>query len=267
MILYFSGTGNCLSVARRIASETADKAISLYDAANADLSSEKVIGLVYPSYYFNPPRPVPILLDRLTLPTNAYVFIVIVCGAQTGNSIWAVEQLLRRKGVRVAYCHKLRMPDCSAIGFGRNPNDQTWKFERFASRLDRIISDVKARRHAHHFGAWGPAGWLCALPSVEKRTWPLLLPHVNADKCIGCGVCERVCPQGNISLVLLPKNSSSERNSESNGEVAQIGGKCVECLSCVHFCQQQAIEIAGRPTPKLHQYHNPNVKLKDLLRR
>lgn len=32
-------------------------------------------------------------------------------------------------------------------------------------------------------------------------------------------------------------------------------------------CKQQAVEIAGKPTIAERQYHHPNVKLRDLLRR
>ena len=258
MILWFSGTGNSLAIARRLATDTGDTLMSLYDAVRSDLSKESTIGLVYPSYYFNPPQAVTALVERLSLPRNAYVFIVITCGAQTGNSVWAVERILRKKGLKVAYCHKIRVPDCSAIGFGRDPNMQKWKFERYASRLDVISSHIKAKRHSRYYGAPGLAGWICALPCVRRSTLPLLQPAVDKHKCIGCSVCMKVCPQGNIRM---------KEGAKADTGVAYISDRCVQCLSCVHFCPQQAVVIAGKPTPKKHQYHNPQIKIKDLIRR
>ncbi|MBQ9339104.1 MAG: EFR1 family ferrodoxin [Paludibacteraceae bacterium] len=262
MILYFSGTGNCLSVAQQLAEKTNDSIMSLYDAVNADLTKEDVIGMVYPTYYFNPPQAVLTLSQQLVLPTNAYVYIVIPCGAQTGDAVWAVRQILKRKCVKVDYCHKVRVPDCSAIGFGRDPNAQVWKFEKYKNRITTIADDINARRRANHYGNHGIAGWLCALPAIRRKTLPLLQPAVNPDKCIGCGTCLRVCPQANITLIPQTTNSNNRENS-----IALIGDKCVQCLACVHFCPQQAVEIAGKTTLKLHQYHNPNIRLKDMLRR
>ena len=253
MVLYFSGTGNCLAIARKIAEQIGEHIVSLYEGADMDLSQEQVVGLVYPSYYFNAPAPVLNLTAKLNISPEAYVFIVIPCGAQTGNSVWSVEQILKRKGIKVAYCNKIRVPDCSAIGFGRNPNDQRWKFGRYARRLETIVSDIQNHKHAHSYGAWGLAGWLCGLPWMKRKTQPLLQPAVNSRKCTGCNTCVRICPQGNIHL--------------ADNNTAVIGNRCVQCLRCVHFCQQQAIEIAGKPTPQSSQYHHPEIKLKDLLNR
>lgn len=252
MILYFSGTGNSLAIARSIAKAVDDQVLPLTEAVQRDLTSEKRIGLVYPSYDFNMPPAVRNLVSRLKISAEAYVFIVIPCGAQVGNSIWTCRRLLRAKGIEVAYAHKIRVPDNSAIAFGRNPNEQVWKFEHFAVRLEQIIADVKAEKHAFHFSGWSFAGWLMGLPSIERSMIRTFRPKVNEDKCIGCGICAKVCPMENIVVV---------------DEKAHIGDQCTICLGCVHSCPQQAVEVGNRPTQKDYQYHHPQIKLKDLLRR
>ena len=127
MIIYFSGTGNNLAVARSIAHGVGDEVMSLNEAVRTDLTGERRIGIVYPSYDFNAPPAVRTLVPRLKIAADAYVFIIIACGAQTGNAIRTVRQLLHGKGVEVAYAHKIRVPDNSALVFGRDPNDQLWK--------------------------------------------------------------------------------------------------------------------------------------------
>ena len=261
MIIYFSGTGNCLAVARSIAQAVGDQVMPLIDAAQKDLTGEKRIGLVYPSYDFNAPPAVRNLVPRLKISADAYVFIVVPCGAQAGNSIWSVRRLLRERGIEVAYAHKIRVPDNSAISFGRNPNDQVWKFDRFASRLQRIIGDVKAERHAFHYSWWSFIGWIMGLPAVESKLLGAFRPAVNADKCIGCGICAKLCPVANITFV----PDGNKDTSEKSGQVAHIGGQCTMCLGCVHACPQQAIELGGKSTVKAHQYRHPQVKLKDML--
>ena len=251
MIIYFSATGNSLAVARQIAIATNDITIPLTEAVRKDLSTEHRVGLVYPSYDFNAPPAGRTLVERLKLNPQAYVFIIIPCGAQAGNSIWTIRHLLQKKGIEVSYSHKIRVPDNSAIVFGRNPNDQVWKFTRFANRLTTIISDVVAERKALHFAWWSPISWIMGTNRMQQWMLRTFRPAVNEDKCIGCGICERVCPMRNIAV----------------DEKAGIGPHCTACLACLHACPQQAIEVGGKPTIKERQYRNPNIKLKDLLLR
>ena len=128
MILYFSGTGNSLAIARKIAEATNDQVMPLTETVKQDLSGENRIGLVYPSYDFAPPPAVQKLLPMLRVNPQAYIFVVITCGAQVGISSWFARDIFKQKGARVAYCNKIRVPDCAGIAYKRNPNNQTWKF-------------------------------------------------------------------------------------------------------------------------------------------
>ena len=249
MILYFSGTGNSLAISRQIAEKLNERVMPLSQAMNYDLSQERRIGLVYPSYWFNAPHAVTKLIPRLQIPQNAYIFIIIPCGAQAGNSIHTVQKQLADKGLQLAYSQKIRVPDNSAIGFGRDPNRQVWKFERYAKRLERITEEIATGTHSLHYAWWGPIGALCARPAVQRRTLPMLTPAINTDMCVGCSLCANVCPQKNITL------------SDSK---ARCGNNCTQCLACVHFCPYQAVELNHKPSSKAHQYHHPKVTVGDM---
>ncbi len=260
MILYFSGTGNCLAVARQIAKFTNDQVMPLTEAVRQDLTSERRIGLIYPSYDFNMPPAVRNLVPQLKISTNAYIFIIITCGAQAGNSIWTIRRLLREKGIEMAYSHKIRVPDNSAIVFGRNPNDQKWKFERFSKRLDTIIADVQAEHKAHHYAWWSPLAWFMGTKRMEQWMLRTFRPAVNETKCIGCGICSGVCPMRNITI------TDREKPTATNVQLAAVGPHCTVCLACLHACPQQAIEVGAKSSVKAHQYRHPDIKLKDLSR-
>ena len=261
MILYFSGTGNSLAIARKIAEQLNEPLMPLVDAAGVDLTNEKRIGLVFPTYDFNMPPAVRTLVPRLKISKEAYVFAVTTCGAQAGNSLWTLRRLLRQKGIELAYAHKIRVPDNSAIAFGRNPNEQAWKFERFAFRLDRIIADIQAQKHELHFAWWSLAGGIMGWSFLENGMLRTFHPVVNEAKCTGCKTCARVCPMENISI--------QQRSGLTGkaGQVAHIGDLCTICLACVHVCPQQAIRINGREALKERQYRHPDIKLKDLIKR
>lgn len=115
MIIYFSGTGNSLATARKIAEALNDKVITMAEAVRQDLRGEECIGLVYPSYDFAPPPAVQRFLPMLEINPKAYVFVIISCGAQAGISSWYAKHVFKQKGIEVAYTHKIRMPDCAGI--------------------------------------------------------------------------------------------------------------------------------------------------------
>ena len=93
MIIYFSGTGNSLATARKIAKALEEQVMPMTVAVKQDLTSEECIGLVYPSYDFAPPPAVQRMLPMLQISPKAYVFVIIVCGAQAGLSSWYANRI------------------------------------------------------------------------------------------------------------------------------------------------------------------------------
>ena len=262
MILYFSGTGNSLAITRKIAEAIDDQVMPLNDALRVDLTTEKLIGLVFPTYDFNMPPAVRNMVPRLKISPKAYVFAVTTCGAQAGNSLWTLRRLLHDKGIELAYAHKIRVPDNSAIAFGRNPNDQLWKFDKFAHRLDRILADIKAEKHEMHYAWWSLAGGIMGWSFLENGMLRTFHPVVDAAKCTGCKTCARVCPMHNIAI-----NEREEPTANGQELIANVGPHCTICLGCVHVCPRQAISVNGREALKERQYRHPDIKLKDLVKR
>ena len=252
MILYFSATGNSLAVARQLAERLNEQLMPLTQAVQLDLTGEKRIGLVFPTYDFNLPPALPQLLSRLNISPLSYVFAVITCGSMAGNCVWVLRRLLRDKGIRLAYSHKVSMPDNSALAFGRNPNKQLGKYKHVPARMEQIIREIEAQSHTLHYNWFSLLSWLLGRPAVERGMIHYLGPKVNPDKCIGCNACVRVCPMNNIRL--------TDRK-------AIFGDHCTVCLACVHACAEQAVSTNGHETLPDRQYRHPQIKLKDLFLR
>ena len=266
MILYFSATGNSLAIARQLAERLNERLMLLTEAVKQDLTGEKHIGLVFPTYDFNLPPAMPEMVALLKISPQSYVFTVVTCGSMAGNCVWVLRRLLRKKGIELAYSHKVSMPDNSALAFGRNPNKQLGKYERVPARMEQIIRELQNESHTLHYSWFGLLSWLLGRPAMERGMIHYLGPKVNADKCTGCGTCVRVCPMENIQLVESIK--AKDRSSDSkNVQVAVTGDRCTVCLACVHACAQQAISTNGKETLKERQYRHQQIKLKDLLLR
>jgi MinD superfamily P-loop ATPase len=77
---------------------------------------------------------------------------------------------------------------------------------------------------------------------MDKKFWV-------DDKCNRCGICSMVCPVSNIEMI-------DERPSWLH--------RCEQCLACLQWCPQEAIQY-GEKTVKYPRYHHPEVNLKDIL--
>ena len=251
MIIWFSGSGNSFAVARKLAEKTQDTLLHLNDAPAVDLSGEKVIGLVYPTYSYDAPLKVKEMLGSIRFPKDAYLWVVVTCGSTPGNSIFTVRKILQQQDVEIAYSRIISMPDSSAVCFGNDAHGQAAKLDAVPAQLEQIAGEINGRvRRLEHAGRT-----FSGTTVNSKLFFPIataaVKQDVNTDKCIGCGICAKVCPNGNITVV---------------NKKAKVGPHCTQCLSCVHFCPQQAMEIRHRPTKKENQYHHPDVKVKDLMR-
>lgn len=71
------------------------------------------------------------------------------------------------------------------------------------------------------------------------------------DDCIGCGICESVCPNGKYSL--------------SEGKATRKEGPCDYCQACAQNCPQKAI-IPGKTdkNPKA-RFRNPQISLQEIM--
>lgn len=58
---------------------------------------------------------------------------------------------------------------------------------------------------------------------------------INPSKCIGCGLCQKDCPAGNIHL--------------SNKKAVIKNQSCIKCGHCVAICPKAAVTISGYSEP------------------
>ena len=66
------------------------------------------------------------------------------------------------------------------------------------------------------------------------------------DACTGCGLCEKVCPAGNI---------------ETAGGRPVWRHRCENCLACAHWCPERAIRGG---VINEYYYRHPGLTLKDM---
>lgn len=74
---------------------------------------------------------------------------------------------------------------------------------------------------------------------------------INSSACIGCALCTKDCPTGNIAL------------RESKALVT--GERCIACGHCVAICPKAAVSMSGFPEPPIPYAQQPRVNPEQLL--
>lgn len=95
----------------------------------------------------------------------------------------------------------------------------------------------------------------CAMyPAVPSEAAPNYRGRIvyHADRCIGCGMCERVC-SGNAITRTVEKTEEGDKITLTFNL-----GSCTFCATCADFCSRKAIELSG-------DYHMVATKEEDLL--
>jgi len=252
-IYFFSGTGNSLAVARAIAQKLGDtKLVPMAGHEAADPSpGSPCSGLVFPVYIFGAPLIVARFIEKLRLPSGAYVFAVAVNGGMPCATILQTRGLFSKQGMELSAGFTVRMVDnyiplAGAIA----PEKQKIRFEKAAHVIDEICAAIKQRSQSIHRG-WPLVNWLFS--AMYRRAAPKIPfydKNFTADKnCNGCGVCKRVCPVANIAM-------------ESGRPAWQH--RCEQCFACLHWCPEKAIQY-GKKTAGRTRYHHPDVTLKDII--
>lgn len=251
-IYWFSGTGNSLHAAEVIAEALGDcrlEPMARAVRAGRICPGEDRVGLVFPMYFEGLPELVERFCEKLEVSDDCYLFGVITSG---GGPAWAVHSLRNALDGRLDAGFMLPMVG-NYVPMYDVPDDQgvRKKLARTGQRLEEISGEIASRREALR-GDTPLLGWILdkVLHPGWRRNVHLRDRHYRVtDSCTSCGTCQSVCPVDNILLV--------------DGEPVWHH-LCQECMACLHWCPERAIEYGGK-TASRGRYTHPDVDIHDIL--
>lgn len=95
--LFFSGTGNCLYVAKEIGGEVLNISELLW--SDEYEIEDDVVGFVFPSYYYGVPRIVERYMDAMQVKAN-YIFVIVTYGSVDGDTFGDCKRILKKRGLK-----------------------------------------------------------------------------------------------------------------------------------------------------------------------
>ena len=238
--IYFSGTGNSKYAAECFC-RNYDKDSKVFSIEDPDSVSEikhsDLLVFAYPVQYSTVPK---ILRDFITnhseLWMNKKVFIIATMGLFSGDGSGMLGRLLHGFGAEVIGGLHLKMPD--SIGDEKalkRPLETNRELVRSAeSKIKesvRLLKEGKPTREGlgHLYQMAGLFGQRLYFGHKTKEYSSKL--KINSDKCVGCGLCVKLCPMNNITV--------------AQGK-AVSGNQCTMCYRCINKCPKQAITLLGK---------------------
>jgi len=250
MIIYFTGTGNSLSIAKNLAVILDDAYIHINNAKRISDSKQENIGLVYPCYYNDMPNAVKDFVKDFSFKGANYIFGIAVHGGDPGNSLYTFKKMLNEKGLELSYGADFLMPVNSRIMYGRVTTDIDERVKEEKKTIKRIASDIAGRKKDVGKVKKHLVGTIMSNVSNSGLTRRLMTKKVDNEKCIKCGTCAKVCALNNIEVTV-------------DGVI--IGENCTDCLACMHWCPEAAIGFGNRKVKKEQQYHHPEIGLDEII--
>lgn len=162
------------------------------------------------------------------------VFCLVTMGAFSGDGAGCTARLLKKYGAVILGGLHLRMPDsvCDSKLLKR-PLEQNRELVAAADRkIKTSVANIRNGKYpqdglsafAHIAGLLGQRLWF------YKKTQGYSDQLKISSKCIGCGLCSKICPMGNIHM-------------EQGRPIPDK--KCTMCYRCISSCPQQAITLNG----------------------
>lgn len=249
-IFYFTGTGNSLFVAEELQKRCKDVSLVPVASLLGDKSVKpeaETVGFVFPIHQTMLPIPVRQLLEGMRFENTSYIFAIATRIGTTHSAFREMDRILKKQGKRLDLYYSLNMPSNDPKFNYVVPSEDKIKYLEGAalSNLERIAGKINQKEVDRH------ADDTCTLriPFVS-----LLAPLVKMmegrpvnlysdGKCTGCGICEKICPSGKITMV-------------HNKPVWQTSVKCYKCSACLNYCPVQSVQMKSF-TEKNGRYSHP----------
>jgi ferredoxin len=251
-IYYFSSTGNSLWSAKKIA-QSVGEPCELY-SIGTEAQKEKIIieaqavVLVFPSYAYG----LPVIVRRFAKSAcfnTSYVASFVTYGSSPGGTLGEMRRILKKKKIKNLFFGRIPAIENYLALFGP-PKPKTME-ERLdmQEKMSEEAARSVARRGTNRVNTFRPiSSFIAWLFSIGVKIF--YKQYRVSENCNGCGVCEKICPVGAITM----KDSRPV-----------FCDKCEHCQGCIDMCPLRVIKF-GRVKFGTPGYRHPKINISEMKR-
>ena len=245
-IFYYTATGNCLDVSKRIGGEL--YSIPQLLKENKLEFEDEAIGIICPTYMWSIPRIVVEFLEKAKFKTN-YFFAVVTYGNIDGGATNHFVKIAKKNNLDVKYIKSLLTVDTALPLFDIEKQVSKLDKKKTEENLQQIVEDIHNRKTELNIGnsikaTFSDMSYKMQV-SMEKNKYKQFKVE---DHCIGCKTCSKVCPVNNITM----ENNRPKYDTH-----------CIGCFSCTNNCPVNAIRVKHERSKA--RYRNKNVSVKEII--
>lgn len=245
--IYLSGTGNtkhCVEKLVHLLDERA-KCVPLESPQVIDLlKKHDMVILGYPTQFSNAP-----FMVRDFIKKNSFiwhrkkVFCVNTMGLFSGDGTGCSARILKKYGAKILGGLQIKMPDsvCDSKLLKKDTEVNRQIVKDADRRIEQVADQIRKGKYpqdglsfiAHIKGLLGQRLWF------YHKTVGYTDKLKISDACVGCGLCVKECPMGNIQI--KDHHAASKK-------------RCTMCYRCISLCPQKAITLLGNEVKEQCRY-------------
>ena len=245
-VFYFTGTGNCLYVAKTIGGQLYSIP-QLMKNKQFDFEDD-IIGLVFPVYGWSIPKIVNQFINNIKIKAN-YTFVIGTYGMIAGSCIYNFVKHLKTKNIEIDYADSIKMVDNYLPNFEMKNQIKTLGKKNVNEKLNILVNNINNRKNHIPYSGIGER----FLTRIIKLMLSNILDGKSAqnyivnENCNKCGICIKLCPTGNIDIK----------------DKVVFNSFCEVCYACVQNCPQNSIHLKNEKSSV--RFRNENITLNEII--
>lgn len=251
MILYFTGTGNSLYVAKKLDDIRLSIPQLIHDEKK-EYTADR-LGIVCPVNGHEMPGLVKQFIRQAVFHTD-YFYLVLTYGMIHGGAAELADQYLKTCEIEAGYINTVWMVDNYLPAFDMKEQLAMDPEKKVEEHIEVIKADIGMKKHWKQEATPEDRLWHQKYLKMRREN-PIDVKHgifKVLDHCIGCGICMHVCPTGSIQV-------------EKQHAQYQDMSRCQMCLACVQHCPENAIRLTIPEKNPHARYHNGNIRLSEIV--
>jgi ferredoxin len=182
---------------------------------------------------------------------NNKVYFIFTSGGYCGSAKVQAKLFSLKKNLRFLGCSEFVMPRNYVANNRYAMDDEEVIYSKISKankKINPVVEAIKNERKLKSRHVWLFETLIIAPFAPIWTKYKLIAKDFySTEECVGCGICEKVCPLNNIEVI---------------SKKPEWGESCTHCMACISKCPKKAIEYGNLTQGKMRYFLKDYVKIK-----